>query len=166
MRNVLIGAAAAAALLAPITAGAQPQGAPQLIFGVDRADQAPAATPVQFLYSGRQYCWYPGGWRGPGFYWCGYSGRQGMGWGGPVGWMGYSYRGGAYYQGGVVVHVGVGVNIRDASGRGTARDASARVRGGARQTGPASGGAQGAGRGGGDDRSGGQPGGGDDHRPA
>lgn len=36
----------------------------------------PTAIPsdleqTQFIYGGRNYCWYDDGWRGPGYYWCG-----------------------------------------------------------------------------------------------
>jgi hypothetical protein len=44
---------------------------------------------AQFAYGGRNYCWYDGGWRGPGYYWCGYAWRRGFGWGGGVGWHGW-----------------------------------------------------------------------------
>ena len=44
---------------------------------------------VQFFYRGRRYCWYWDGWRGPGWYWCGYEWRRGFGWGGPIGWHGW-----------------------------------------------------------------------------
>jgi hypothetical protein len=44
---------------------------------------------AQFFFGGRNYCWYPLGWNGPGWYWCGYSGRSGFGWGGPNGWRGW-----------------------------------------------------------------------------
>ena len=47
---------------------------------------------VQFLFGGRNYCWYPDGWRGPGWYWCGYEFRQGFGWGGGYGWNGWGGR--------------------------------------------------------------------------
>jgi hypothetical protein len=46
---------------------------------------------VQYYYGGRRHCWYPDGWHGPGWYWCGYRLRQGYGWGGPEGWHGWSY---------------------------------------------------------------------------
>ena len=48
---------------------------------------------AQFFLAGRNYCWYDNGWEGPGFYWCGYELRQGMGWGGGEGWNGWQ-RGG------------------------------------------------------------------------
>jgi hypothetical protein len=44
---------------------------------------------VQYLFGGRNYCWYPNGWRGPGWYWCGFSNRRGLGWGGATGWNGW-----------------------------------------------------------------------------
>ena len=49
-----------------------------------------------FLFGGRNYCWYDGGWRGPGWYWCGYAYRTGYGWGGGEGWRGryHGHRGG------------------------------------------------------------------------
>ena len=46
------------------------------------------ASLVQFLFGGRQYCWYEYGWQGPGWYWCGYERRRGYGWGGGYGWHG------------------------------------------------------------------------------
>ena len=50
---------------------------------------------VQYYYSGRRYCWYDDGWQGPGWYWCGYAFRSGLGWGGGYGWHGWrgGYRG-------------------------------------------------------------------------
>jgi hypothetical protein len=49
---------------------------------------------VQYRFSGREYCWYDDGWRGPGFYRCGYRLRVGYGWGGPSGWHGWRVGGG------------------------------------------------------------------------
>jgi hypothetical protein len=57
--------------------------------------RAPLANIAQvenaqlFIFGGRNYCWYPEGWRGPGWYWCGYEWSQGFGWGGPFGWHGW-----------------------------------------------------------------------------
>jgi hypothetical protein len=45
---------------------------------------------AQFVSGGRDYCFYPDGWRGPGFYWCGYRWRKGHGWGGGSGWHGWT----------------------------------------------------------------------------
>jgi hypothetical protein len=55
------------------------------------ADAGAIVEPVQFRWGGYDYCWYPDGWRGPGWYWCGYAYRVGLGWGGPVGWNGWRF---------------------------------------------------------------------------
>lgn len=73
--------------------------------------KVPSATEMlvqktQFYYADREYCWYPGGWHGPGWYWCGYNYRRGFGWGGPYGWNGWVrpgfrvYGGPRFYRGG------------------------------------------------------------------
>ena len=82
---------------ATAAAGAKADPAPQLIFGVDKAGEMPTLDRVQFIYLGHNYCWYDGGWQGPGFYWCGYAWRHGFGWGGGSGWHGWhggGWRGG------------------------------------------------------------------------
>jgi hypothetical protein len=51
---------------------------------------------AQFFFLGHNFCWYDGGWQGPGWYWCGYAWNNGYGWGGGDGWHGWSrgaYRG-------------------------------------------------------------------------
>lgn len=53
------------------------------------AQEQSVLEQVQYRWAGREYCWYPDGWRGPGFYRCGYRLRVGYGWGGPVGWHGW-----------------------------------------------------------------------------
>lgn len=75
----------------------------------ERVDATPIAAPhgidaealalferAQFIHLGKPYCWYPYGWTGPGWYWCGYGTRAGLGWGGVHGWNGWvvprSYR--------------------------------------------------------------------------
>lgn len=59
--------------------------------GASPASGAPGAAPsliqqTQFFWDGREYCFYPDGWHGPGWYWCGYAWRRGLGWGGGSGW--------------------------------------------------------------------------------
>jgi hypothetical protein len=81
--------AALSATTAPVVAEAQVQPPGGLIFGVDRAVDRPALDPVQFFWGGRNFCWYDGGWSGPGWYWCGYAWRRGYGWGGGYGWHGW-----------------------------------------------------------------------------
>jgi hypothetical protein len=56
-------------------------------------EQSNIVEHVQYRWSGREYCWYPSGWHGPGWYWCGYRLRVGHGWGGPAGWHGWNHRG-------------------------------------------------------------------------
>jgi hypothetical protein len=61
-------------------------------FPVDRSTSLAIPSDVeqtQFIFGGRNYCWYDDGWRGPGFYWCGYAFRRGLGWGGGAGWRGW-----------------------------------------------------------------------------
>ena len=85
------------------------------------ADSALVALPphpllpletAQFVYNGRQYCWYEDGWRGPGWYWCGHAYHEGVGWGGAYGWNGWqtmhggSYRHGAHHRNGADVQGG------------------------------------------------------------
>lgn len=53
-----------------------------------------AVLPAQFIFGGRNYCFYDNGWNGPGFYWCGYAFRRGYGWGGGRGWHGWHHGGG------------------------------------------------------------------------
>ena len=53
------------------------------------ADELGAVELVQFTWRGRNFCWYNTGWRGPGWYQCGFRWRRGLGWGGPLGWHGW-----------------------------------------------------------------------------
>ncbi|MGH6776404.1 MAG: hypothetical protein ACRECL_00110 [Bradyrhizobium sp.] len=48
---------------------------------------------TQFIFGNRHYCFYLNGWHGPGWYWCGYASRRGLGWGGPRGWHGWHHGG-------------------------------------------------------------------------
>src|SRR5215208_2071984 len=54
-------------------------------------DSLRIAESVQYFYGGRNYCWYPYGWNGPGWYWCGYAYRRGFGWGGGEGFRGWRF---------------------------------------------------------------------------
>ncbi len=60
---------------------------------------------VQYVYGGQNYCWYGNGWRGPGYYYCGYAFRTGLGWGGGIGWN--NWGGGGWRGGGAGWHGGV-----------------------------------------------------------
>jgi hypothetical protein len=46
---------------------------------------------AQFFFLGHNFCWYDGGWQGPGWYWCGYAWNNGYGWGGGEGWQGWNH---------------------------------------------------------------------------
>ncbi len=62
---------------------------------------------TQFFWGGQNYCWYPVGWHGPGYYWCGYAWRRGFGWGGGRGWHGWGHGGhGGWGHGGHGGHGG------------------------------------------------------------
>ena len=68
----------------------------------DRADRKGAVRLWQ-----PEYWWDNAGWKGPGWYWCGYAYRTGLGWATTVGtageaatpMRGYAYRGGYGYRG-------------------------------------------------------------------
>jgi hypothetical protein len=60
------------------------------------ATQILPVEDAQFFFLGHNFCWYDGGWQGPGWYWCGYAWNNGYGWGGGDGWHGWNrsaYRG-------------------------------------------------------------------------
>src|SRR5262245_12519123 len=54
-------------------------------------------TVQVYIVDGRNYCWYDFGWMGPGWYWCGYAWRRGLGWGGGYGFHGWVWRGNSRY---------------------------------------------------------------------
>ena len=83
MKFAVLGAGLAAALAGATAPLSSAQAAPaRLIYAVGNAAEQPNLEQVQYFYGGENYCWYDGGWRGPGFYWCGYAWRRGYGWGG------------------------------------------------------------------------------------
>ena len=84
MKRIILGAAFGLVGLVGISACAQAT-------PVDHLNGMAAASveQVQYMYGGRRFCWYPDGWRGPGYYWCGFAWRRGFGWGGPMGWRGW-----------------------------------------------------------------------------
>ena len=95
-----LAAAASVASAAPIDEGAP--GA-RLFYGIYSPSEPVALEKAQWFFGGQNYCWYVDGWRGPGFYWCGYAWRRGFGWGGPYGWHGwrggYGWRGRGWHGG-------------------------------------------------------------------
>ena len=54
--------------------GVQPPPPPYMIeppagpYAVQPPDEIPPTEPMPYLYAGRSYCWFPAGWRGPGWY--------------------------------------------------------------------------------------------------
>jgi hypothetical protein len=56
------------------------------------AENGAITEQAQFRWGGNGYCWYADGWRGPGWYWCGYAYRPGFGWGGQFGGNNWRFR--------------------------------------------------------------------------
>src|ERR1700761_5419152 len=100
MRQLIYAASAAVVLL-----GISGQANALPISPVAPAAIAGDIVQAQFVFGGRNYCWYDSGWRGPGFYWCGYAFRRGLGWGGGAGWHGW-HRGGGFHGGRAGFHGG------------------------------------------------------------
>jgi hypothetical protein len=89
MRSLIV---AGAAIVAVATVGVQlTSGAQAAPVDSLKAAMENIATieKTQYIVGGRRHCWYPDGWHGPGWYWCGYHHRVGLGWGGPEGWQGW-----------------------------------------------------------------------------
>jgi hypothetical protein len=55
-------------------------------------DRLTLVDKADFLFGGHRHCWYADGWNGPGWYWCGYRHRHGLGWGGGEGFHGWRHR--------------------------------------------------------------------------
>jgi hypothetical protein len=92
--------AAVAALFGSLSLAIQEASAAAMPVG-NLAPAAAESLPVQdtqYFFGGRNYCFYPDGWHGPGWYWCGYAFRRGFGWGGGSGWNGWG--GGGGHRGG------------------------------------------------------------------
>jgi hypothetical protein len=91
MRKLILGAIALAAVSAAATTTSDISKAGVIApMGAREAAQVPLHTEtIQFTRGGRRFCWYNAGWRGAGWYWCGFNRRRGMGWGGPSGWNGW-----------------------------------------------------------------------------
>jgi hypothetical protein len=89
MRNfVIAGAAVAAVAASGVLLSSSVQATP---VGDLKAQTMPLVEKTQFIIEGHRHCWYLDGWHGPGWYWCGYHHRRGLGWGGPEGWQGWRH---------------------------------------------------------------------------
>lgn len=99
MRKFGLALVLAAALGAGTTLLGSAQAAPVGALGQlgTAADDLNMIEQAQYVWRGRRYCWYPTGWKGPGWYRCGYALRRGYGWGGGPGWRGWYYGPGPYY---------------------------------------------------------------------
>ena len=95
--STLTAAALAATSLVPV-AQAAPVGDQTAVR--QSATNLMGVEKTQFFFGGRNYCWYDSAWQGPGFYWCGYAWRQGLGWGGGRGWHGWAGGGRGFHGGG------------------------------------------------------------------
>ena len=72
----------AAITLGTVFIGTRAEAMPISPGGVQSAvDTLTVIEKAQFVIDGRRYCWYDDGWQGPGWYWCGYRWRRGLGWG-------------------------------------------------------------------------------------
>jgi hypothetical protein len=85
-------AAGALALGSVLAIGTAQAGVPGSDAIAAAAENGAITEQVQYRWGGYDYCWYDDGWRGPGWYWCGYASRPGFGWGGPVGWNNWRWR--------------------------------------------------------------------------
>jgi len=99
MRQSSVAAGMALMLFASVAASDRVSAAPVPAAGLKQAmETSSLIEKTQYFWGGRNYCWYPNGWRGPGWYWCGYAFRPGWGWGGGYGWRGWG--GGQRWHGG------------------------------------------------------------------
>jgi hypothetical protein len=89
MRKFLLAAGSAGAVFVAMTAG---QTAPLRDENAVRLFQPGFLENVDYVWQGKRYCFYVDGWHGPGWYWCGYRHREGLGWGGERGWQGWERR--------------------------------------------------------------------------
>ncbi len=118
MKNILK-AASASILVAGIFAGSA-TAAPILDLNSFSHVTAPGQNIelAQFIFGGHNYCWYDSAWSGPGWYWCGYAQRRGLGFGGGAGFHGWNHGGGhGGRRGGHAVHGG-GVHSGSRGGHG------------------------------------------------
>ncbi len=93
MKHAIATATLAAALGVFGVAAAQAGVGDGIATGNILPDRIAPIENAQFLFGGQNYCWYDGGWQGPGWYWCGYAWRSGLGWGGGEGFHGWSRQG-------------------------------------------------------------------------
>ena len=87
--NTMTFGTAVAVILAAASLSSAAAG-PLLSQSVIGGSEVVGSGEVQHSWNGRTYCWSEAGWKGPGWYRCGFASRRGLGWGGPAGWHGWS----------------------------------------------------------------------------
>ena len=89
-RKLALSLAAAAGLIVPARPSRLRRRSASARFAsaISLAESSPVEN-AQFVWGGRNYCWYDSAWRGPGWYRCGFAWRRGLGWGGAAGWHGW-----------------------------------------------------------------------------
>jgi hypothetical protein len=102
MRKIGLALAVAGAFVIGIAFSGGAKAAPAMGIG-PASEELNIVDQVQYVYGGYRHCWYANGWKGPGWYRCGYHNRRGYGWGGPVGWNGWAAPGVAVAVPGAVV---------------------------------------------------------------
>jgi Chaperone of endosialidase len=110
MRNpIKLGMLALLASTALMTVSANAASAPNSN-GIRAAiDDLSVIDTVQvYVIGGHNHCWYDVGWQGPGWYWCGYAWRTGLGWAGGYGFRGWRWHGRSNYWSGGNYHGGMG----------------------------------------------------------
>ena len=88
MTNMKFGTAVAVVLAAASLSSAA--AGPLLSQNVIGGPEVIGSGEIQHSWNGRTYCWSESGWKGAGWYRCGFAARRGLGWGGPAGWHGWS----------------------------------------------------------------------------
>jgi hypothetical protein len=113
MRKSLIALSAAAMMIAGVgSSSALPMngGLTEAIHNIDLTQKA-----AVYVVDGRRYCFYFEGWRGPGWYRCGFAWRRGLGWGGVYGWRSWTYGPAErrFGRSGVTVRSGSSTRVRE-----------------------------------------------------
>jgi hypothetical protein len=72
-RKLALGLALAAGFALPLASSAEAAIADSAFASPISSDQLMPIQKAQFVYGGHNYCWYDAGWKGPGWYWCGYA---------------------------------------------------------------------------------------------
>jgi len=88
MSNMTFGTAVAVVLVAASLSSAS--AGPLLSQNVIGDPGASGSGEIHHSWNGRTYCWSESGWKGAGWYRCGFAARRGLGWGGPAGWHGWT----------------------------------------------------------------------------